>query len=67
MENPIRARRRKPETAKGNLKPADGQVLCRARDEGGPLGAAVQAEASNRPLLLRLKGVVVSELGKGRT
>ena len=29
-------------------------------------GAAVQAEVSNHPLLLRLRGVVVSELGKGR-
>ena len=36
------------------------------RDEGWPLGAAVQAEASNHPLLLCLRGMVVSELGKGR-
>ena len=39
---------------------------CCMRDEGGPLGAGVQAQASNHPLLLRLRGVVVSELGKGR-
>jgi RNA-directed DNA polymerase len=39
---------------------------CCARDEGGPLGAGVQAQAANHPLLLRSRGVVVSELGKGR-
>jgi RNA-directed DNA polymerase len=39
---------------------------CCTRDEGGPLGAGVQAQAANHPLLLRLRGVVVSELGKGR-
>ena len=39
--------------------------LCCTRDEGRPLEAAVQAEASNRPLLLRSRDVVVSELGKG--
>ncbi len=39
---------------------------CCTRDEGGPLEAGVQAQASNHPLLLRLRGVVVSELGKGR-
>lgn len=38
---------------------------CCTRDEGGPLGAAVQAEASNHPLLLPSREVVVSELGKG--
>jgi len=38
---------------------------CCTRDEGGPLGAAVQAEVSNHPLLLPLREVVVSELGKG--
>jgi len=36
---------------------------CR-RDEGGPLVAAVQAEATNHPLLLPLREVVVSEMGK---
>ena len=41
--------------------------LCCMRDEGRPLGAAVQAEASNHPLVLRPKGVVLSELGKGGT
>ncbi len=39
---------------------------CCTRDEGGPLEAAVQVEASNHPLLLPLREVVVSELGKGR-
>ena len=41
--------------------------LCCTRDEGRSLGVAVQAEASNHLLLLRLRGVVVSEIGKGRT
>lgn len=39
---------------------------CCTRDEGRPLEAAVQAEVSNRLLLLHLRDVVVSELGKGR-
>jgi hypothetical protein len=39
--------------------------LCCTSDEGRPLEAAVQAEASNYPLRLRLRGVVVSELGNG--
>ncbi len=39
---------------------------CCMRDEGRPLGAAVQAEASNHPLLLCSRDMVVSELGKGR-
>jgi len=34
---------------------------CCGEDEGRPLGVAFQKEASNRPLLLRPKGVVVSE------
>jgi retron-type reverse transcriptase len=38
---------------------------CCTRDGGRPLEAAVQAEASNHPLLLRSRDVVVSELGKG--
>jgi group II intron reverse transcriptase/maturase len=38
---------------------------CCTRDEGRPLEVAVQAEASNHLLLLRLRDVVVSELGKG--
>ena len=41
------------------------QPRC-ARDGGRSPEAAVQAEASNHPLLLRLRGVVMSELGKGR-
>jgi len=39
---------------------------CCTRDGGRPPEAAVQAEASNRPLLLPLREVVVRELGKGR-
>jgi len=35
------------------------------RDEGGPLVAVVQAEATNHPLRLPLREVVVSEMGKG--
>jgi hypothetical protein len=65
MEKSIRARRRKPETAKMDLEPPSTTVACCTRDEGGPLGAAVQAEASNHPLLLPLREVVVSELGEG--
>ena len=38
---------------------------CCARDEGCPFGVAVQAETSNHLLLLHLRGVVVSESGKG--
>jgi transposase len=36
-------------------------LRCCGEDEGRPLGVAFQKEASNRPLLLRPKGVVVSE------
>jgi hypothetical protein len=39
-------------------------LRCCGEDEGRPLGVAFQKEAPNRPLPLRLKGVVVSELGK---
>jgi len=35
------------------------------RDEGGPLGAAVQAEASNHHKLRRSRAGVVSVVGKG--
>ena len=35
------------------------------RDAGVPLVAAVQAEVTNHPLLLPLREVVVSEMGKG--
>jgi hypothetical protein len=44
--------------------PRDGERSC-GEDEGRPLEAAFQREASNRPLLLRPKGVVVSEWVKG--
>ncbi|MGB5830732.1 MAG: reverse transcriptase domain-containing protein [Thiohalocapsa sp.] len=40
--------------------------LCCTCDEGRPLEAAVQAEASNHPRLLPLREVVVSALGNGR-
>ncbi|WP_275670552.1 hypothetical protein [Photorhabdus khanii] len=40
--------------------------LCNTRDEGRPLGVGVQAQAPTPPLLLRLRDVVVSEMGKGR-
>ena len=36
------------------------------RDEGGPLGAAVQAEASNHHKLLSSKAMVVSVVEKAR-
>ena len=39
---------------------------CCTRDGGRPPEVAVQAEASNHPLLLPSREVVVSELGKGR-
>ncbi len=40
--------------------------LCCTGDGGRPSAAAVQAEAANHLLLLHLRGVVVSELGKGQ-
>ncbi len=40
---------------------------CCTGDEGGPFGAAVQAEAPNHPKLLQPKAVVVSVRGKGVT
>ena len=39
---------------------------CCTEDEGGPLGAVVQAEVPNHPWLPCLRGAVVSALGKGR-
>jgi hypothetical protein len=39
---------------------------CCTSDEGRPLEAAVQAEASNHPRLLPLREVVVSAVGNGR-
>ena len=53
-----------PRRRTGGRKPS--VQPCCTRDEGRPLAAAVQAEAANRPLRLRSRGVVVSELGKGR-
>jgi hypothetical protein len=37
----------------------------RTRDEGRPLGAGLQGQASNYPKLLRSRAVVVSVGGKG--
>jgi len=53
-----------PRRRTGGRKPS--VQPCCTRDEGGPLEAAVQAEASNHPLLLPSREVVVRELGKGR-
>jgi len=53
-----------PRRRTGGRKPS--VQPCCTRDEGRPLEAAVQAEASNHPLLLHSRDVVVSELGKGR-
>jgi len=39
---------------------------CCRRDEGGPLGAAIQAEASNHLKLLWTKAMVVSVKEKAR-
>lgn len=41
-------------------------ALCCIRDEGGPLGAAMQAEASNHLKLLCTKAMVVSVKEKAR-
>ena len=55
-------------TTKGELEWFEYRLsLAVKEDEGRSLGVAVQAEASNRPLVLRSRGVVLSELGKGRT
>ena len=53
-----------PRRRTGGRKPA--VQPCCTRDGGRPPEAAVQAEASNRPLLLPSREVVVRELGKGR-
>ena len=51
-----------PRRRTGGRKPS--VQPCCTRDEGRPLEAAVQAEASNRPLLLPSREVMVRELGK---
>ena len=38
---------------------------CCTEDGSGPPGAGLQELASNRPVLLRSKGVVVNDRGKG--
>jgi retron-type reverse transcriptase len=53
-----------PRRRTGGRKPS--VQPCCTRDGGRPPEAAVQAEASNHPLLLPLREVVVRELGKGR-
>jgi hypothetical protein len=53
-----------PRRRTGGRKPS--VQPCCTRDGGRPPEAAVQAEASNRPLLLPSREVVVRELGKGR-
>jgi hypothetical protein len=55
-----RAPRRRTRGHQSSVQP------CCTRDEGRPLEAAVQAEASNHPWLLPLNEVVVSAMGKGR-
>lgn len=47
-------------------KPPKGKLSCLTEDEGGPLGAAIQVEASNHHKLLWSKAMVVSVIGKGR-
>ena len=39
-------------------------LRCYTEDGGRPLEAGLQAQASNRPVLLRSKDVVVSDRGK---
>ena len=39
-------------------------LWCCTEDGSGPPGAGLQEQASNRPVLLRSKGVVVSDRGK---
>ena len=40
-------------------------VVCRAGEEGRPLGDAVQADDSSNALLLRPRVVMLNVLGKG--
>jgi hypothetical protein len=65
MEKPKRARKRKQETAKVNLKPLKGPVLCCMRDEGRPLGIGRQGQVPNHRMLLRLNGRGGERDGKG--
>ncbi len=64
MEKPKRARRRKPDTAKVDLKPPANPVPCCARDEGRPLGTGRQGRVSNHRLLLRPNGRGGERVGK---
>jgi hypothetical protein len=59
-----RVTRRAPRRRTGGREPS--VQPCCTRDGGRPPEAAVQAEASNHPLLLPSREVVVRELGKGR-
>nr|WP_244191142.1 reverse transcriptase domain-containing protein [Prosthecochloris sp. ZM] len=54
---------RAPRRRRSGRKPV--MQPCCTRDGGGPSGIAVQAEIPNHLLLLHLRGVVVSEPGKG--
>ena len=47
-------------SGRGLLWPPEKNVPCCTRDEGGPLGAAMQVEASNHLKLLWSKAMVVS-------
>ena len=66
MEKPRRARRRKLDTAKVDLKPLRAQPRqpCCTRDEGGPLGTGRQGRVSNHRMLLRLNGRGGERFGK---
>ena len=44
----------------------DAEASCCTKDEGGPFGAALQGEASNRHKLLRSKAAVVNVVVKRR-
>ena len=51
---------------KGGLCQEDAQASCCTRDGGGPFGAALWEEASNRHELLRSKAAVVNVMVKRR-
>jgi hypothetical protein len=50
---------------KSGLCHEDAEVSCCVRDEGGPLGAALEEEAPNNHELLRTKAAMVERHGKG--
>ena len=68
MENPKRARRRKPDTAKTDLEPPHrGVQLGCTRDEGRPLGLGLQDRGPNHRKLLRHNGRGVSPTPRAST